>query len=104
MRALASTVPAASPSPPPPPSAFALRASADRRGGGGANVAPWGMRSITPRPHLCGHSRPRETATEQNVTMRDTKFLIIALIGIGAACAPAAAQDDAALIGTYTQK
>ena len=36
--------------------------------------------------------------------MRDTKFLIIALIGIGAACAPAAAQDDAALIGTYTQK
>jgi hypothetical protein len=35
--------------------------------------------------------------------MRDTKFLIIALIGIGAACAPAAAQDDAALVGTYTQ-
>jgi hypothetical protein len=36
--------------------------------------------------------------------MRDTKFLIIALIAIGAACAPAAAQDDAALVGTYTQK
>ena len=38
--------------------------------------------------------------------MRDTNLLIIALIGIGAACAPAAAaaQDDAALVGTYTQK
>ena len=35
--------------------------------------------------------------------MRDTKLLIIALIGIGAACAPATAQD-AALVGTYTQK
>ena len=33
-------------------------------------------------------------------------LLIIALIGIGAACAPAAAQEsqDAALVGAYTQK
>jgi hypothetical protein len=52
---------------------------------------------------LCGQSRPTETATEQIVTMRDTKFLIIALIAIGALAAPAAA-DDAALVGTYTQK
>jgi len=36
--------------------------------------------------------------------MRDTNLLIIALIGIGAAALPAAAQDDAALVGTYTQK
>ncbi len=36
--------------------------------------------------------------------MRDTIFLITALIGIGAAPLPAAAQDDAALAGTYTQK
>jgi hypothetical protein len=35
--------------------------------------------------------------------MRDTTFLIIAVIGIAAATAPAAAQD-AALVGTYTQK
>ncbi len=37
--------------------------------------------------------------------MRDTTLLIIAL-AIGAACAPAAAQEsqDAALVGTYTQK
>jgi hypothetical protein len=47
---------------------------------------------------------PRETVTEQIVTMRNTKLLFIALITVGAACAPAAAQDDAALIGTYTQK
>ena len=53
------------------------------------------MRSLPP---------PSETATEQSVTMRDTSFFIIALIGLGAACAPAAAQEDAALVGTYTQK
>jgi len=35
--------------------------------------------------------------------MRDTKFLIIALIGLGALAAPAAAED-AELVGTYTQK
>lgn len=55
-------------------------------------------------PHLCGHSRPRQTATEEIVTMRKSDILIIALIGLGAACAPAAAQEDAALIGTWTQK
>jgi hypothetical protein len=36
--------------------------------------------------------------------MRDTKLFIIALFTLGAACAPALAQDDAALVGTYTQK
>jgi hypothetical protein len=38
--------------------------------------------------------------------MRDTSLLIIAVIGIGALAAPAAAQEsqDAALVGTYTQK
>jgi hypothetical protein len=35
--------------------------------------------------------------------MRDTKLLIIALFALGAAGAPAAAED-AALVGTYTQK
>ena len=38
------------------------------------------------------------------MTKRDTKFHIVALIGIGALAAPAAAQDGAALVGTYTQK
>jgi len=36
--------------------------------------------------------------------MRDSRFFIVALIGIGAVAAPALAQDDAALVGTYTQK
>jgi hypothetical protein len=36
--------------------------------------------------------------------MRNTTLLTIALIGLGAACAAAAAQEDAALAGTYTQK
>jgi hypothetical protein len=35
--------------------------------------------------------------------MRKTNILIIALTVLGA-CAPAAAQEDAALIGTWTQK
>jgi len=35
--------------------------------------------------------------------MRDTSLLIIAMIGIGAVAAPASAED-AALVGTYTQK
>jgi len=37
------------------------------------------------------------------VTKCDTRLLIIALIGVGAFGAPAVA-DDAALVGTYTQK
>jgi hypothetical protein len=45
-----------------------------------------------------------DVATEQSVTMRDTSLFIIALIGLGAAALPAAAQEDAALVGTYTQK
>ena len=36
--------------------------------------------------------------------MRNTKLALIALIAIGAFAAPAAAQEDAALIGTWTQK
>jgi hypothetical protein len=36
--------------------------------------------------------------------MRGTTILIIALIGLGAAAWPAAAQEDAALVGTWTQK
>ena len=38
------------------------------------------------------------------MTKRNTPLLIIALIGLGALAAPAAAQTDAALVGTYTQK
>src|SRR5262249_60683829 len=90
------------PRPPPhPPSRFALRRT---RAGEGA-LAPCPGSSHHGR--ICAVTRaPSETATEQTVTMRDTNLLIIALIGIGAACAPAAAaaQDDAALVGTYTQK
>jgi hypothetical protein len=54
-------------------------------------------------PQLYGQSPPNRTATEQNVTMRKAKLLIIALTGLVATGWPAAAQD-AALAGTYTQK
>jgi hypothetical protein len=36
--------------------------------------------------------------------MRNTKIFIIALTALGAAALPAAAQEDAALVGTWTQK